>query len=113
VLFTENTFYIFIFKMFNSVYRAKHALSKVEGTPTQQNPKSEYRKRPRGPKQTQELNPKFEARNPKQNDSQINLKSGKYKTRIRLVWNFLNFDHLKLFRISDFEFRIFPDFTSK
>jgi hypothetical protein len=27
--------------------------------------------------------------------------------RNRLVWNFVIFDHLKLFRISDFEFRIF------
>jgi hypothetical protein len=29
-----------------------------------------------------------------------------YEIRNGLVWNFLIFDHLKLFRISDFEFRI-------
>jgi len=52
-------------------------------TPAKQNPKSEYR----NPKQIQNLNSNYEIRN-------------------RLVWNFLIFDHLKLFRISDFEFRI-------
>jgi len=51
--------------------------------PAKQNPKSEYR----NPKQPKDLNPNYEIRN-------------------ELVWNFLIFDHLKLFRISDFEFRI-------
>jgi hypothetical protein len=52
-------------------------------TPAKQNSKSEYQ----NPKQTQRF--KFQLRNPK-----------------RFVWNFPIFDHLKLFRISDFEFRI-------
>jgi hypothetical protein len=52
-------------------------------TPATQNPKFEYR----NPKQTQDLNPNYEIRN-------------------GMVWNFLIFDHLKLFRISDFELRI-------
>jgi hypothetical protein len=61
------------------VYRARPVLSKVEGS-TKQNPKSE-------------------ARNPKQ--------SGILKFEIQndLVWNLLI--HLSLFRISDFEFRIY------
>jgi hypothetical protein len=45
-------------------------------------------------------NPNIEIRN-KPKDLNPN-----YEIRNRLVWNFLILDHLKLFRISDFEFRI-------
>jgi len=60
-------------------------LSKVEGTPASQNPKSEYR----NPKQTQSVNPN-------------------YKIRNGLVWNFLMFDDFEI--VSDFEFRICTSF---
>src|SRR5215472_1045294 len=53
-----------------------------KGAPAKENPKSEAR----NTKQTKRLKP--QSRNPK-----------------RLVWNFLIFAYLKLFRISDFEFR--------
>src|SRR2546426_7507088 len=57
---------------------------------------------------TSETNPKSEYRNPKQTQSQINLKSGKSKTpNPKGVWNFTYFGHLILFRISDFVLRIF------
>ena len=63
-------------------------------TPQTLNPKSEYRKRPRGPKQ---------------NRAKINPKSGKSKTSIpiwaRLGHSFV-FNILNLFRISSFEFVI-------
>jgi len=48
--------------------RAKPVLSEVEGTPAKENPKSEYRKRPRGPKQSL---------------GQTMLNSDKFKTQIR------------------------------
>jgi len=52
--------------------------------PQEQNPKSEYRKKPRGPKQTERV--KSEARIP-------NPKRGRFE--------FVSFDHLDLFRISN------------
>jgi len=54
-------------------------------TPTKQNPKSEYRKRPADRSKPKGLNPNYEIQN-------------------ELVWNILIFEHLKLFRISSFEF---------
>jgi len=53
---------------------------------------------------------KFEYRNPKQTQKQINLKRENPKHRMRrtFVWNFAYFGHLKLFRISDFVLRIIP-----
>jgi len=48
-------------------------------------------------------NPKSEARNPKQNET-LKSETEKIETGSELVWNFMFFDHLDLFRISDFEF---------
>ncbi len=46
------------------------------------------------------LNPKHEIRNkPRHSNS-------KFEIQNEIVWNFLFFDHLDLFRTSDFEFRI-------
>jgi hypothetical protein len=45
-------------------------------------------------------NPNIEIRN------KLKDLNPKYEIRNGFVWNFLIFDHLKLFRISDFEFRI-------
>jgi hypothetical protein len=53
-------------------------------------------KTPRIPKQ----NPKSEARNPKQTETS----NPKIEIRNELVWKFVLFDHLDLFRVSDFEF---------
>jgi len=67
----------------NGVYRAKTSLK--------QNPKSEYR-------------------NPKQTNSQINPKSKKFQNPefdASRLEHCSFFDHLELFRISDFEFRVF------
>jgi hypothetical protein len=59
-----------------------------------------------------EIRSSKEAPRTETNRSQINLKLGKFKTPIpvRPVWNIelvLSFIVLKLFRISDFEFRIY------
>jgi len=76
--------------MFNRTILAKF----IAPISRQKNPKSEYRKRPRGPKQT---------------GAKINPKPGKTKTsnpiwaRLEIVVFFIILD---LFRISDFEFRI-------
>jgi len=53
-------------------------------------------------------NPKFEYLNPKQTGAKMNSKIRKSKTvnSIRPVWNIVFFDHLNLFRVSSFGFRI-------
>src|SRR5258708_29886052 len=53
-------------------------------------------------------NPKHEIRNKR--NSQI--RNPKIESGNELVWNFLLFYHLNLFRISDFEFRIFSHLLS-
>jgi hypothetical protein len=68
--------------------RAKPVLSNAEGQPSRQNPKSEYR-------------------NPRQIQPNFNPENPKHRIRRRFVWNFIYFSHLKLFRISDFVFRIY------
>jgi hypothetical protein len=57
---------------------------------------------------TYEINPKSEYRNSKQTQIQINPKPEKIQNSNpkHLVWNFLTFEHLDLFRISDFVLRI-------
>ena len=53
-------------------------------------------------------NPKSEARNPKNRSTQTS--NPKIEIRNDLVWNLVLFDHLDLFRISDFEFRLLSGF---
>jgi hypothetical protein len=58
---------------------------------------------------TSSINPKSEYRNSKQTESQMNPNAEKIQNTNpkHLVWNFLIFEHLDLFRISDFVLRIF------
>ena len=55
-----------------------------------------------------EINPKSECRNPKQTQIQMNPKHEKIQNinPKHQVWNFLTFEHLDLFRISDLVLRI-------
>jgi hypothetical protein len=64
---------------------------------------------------TSETNPKSEYRNSKQTQSQMNPNAEKIQNsnRKHLVWKFLIFEHLDLFRISDFEFRASAFFHGK
>src|ERR1700741_2967649 len=66
-----------------------------------------------------ESNPKSEARKPVLSDVEGSETNETVKSEIQksesgneLVWNFLLFYHLNLFRISDFEFRIFSHLLS-
>jgi len=59
-------------------------------------------------RRTREINPKSEYRNSKQTQTHMKPKPEKIQKidPKHLVWNFLTFELLDLFRISDFVFRI-------